>query len=85
MGNVIQVTKAERKMTIPRKCRDRCSQHATNANVLLAERGSGGGGYDRRGGGGGGRGGFRDQHGGGRGGGGMGSREPREGDWTCDG
>ncbi|KAL0144140.1 hypothetical protein V8B55DRAFT_1483887 [Mucor lusitanicus] len=72
MGNVIQVTKAERKMTIP------------------PERGSGGGGggYDRRGGGGGGRGGFRDQHGGGgggRGGGGMGNREPREGDWTCDG
>ncbi|CAO0797594.1 unnamed protein product [Mucor circinelloides] len=69
MGNIIQVTKAERKMTIP------------------PERGSGGGGYDRRGGGGGGgRGGFRDQHGGGGGrGGGMGNREPREGDWTCDG
>ncbi|CEP19965.1 hypothetical protein [Parasitella parasitica] len=65
MGNIIQVTKAERKMAIP------------------PERGAGGGGYDRRGGG---RGGFRDQHGGGNGrGGSMGNREPREGDWTCDG
>ncbi|GAA5814089.1 hypothetical protein MFLAVUS_007579 [Mucor flavus] len=74
MGNIIEVTKAERKMTIP------------------PERGSGGFGGDRGGGGGGdrrgGRGGFRDHSGGGRGGGmggGGGGREPREGDWTCDG